>query len=373
MSKRGHLAALIKGLLRVGWKPTNAPEDGKIQRNGQLVRLQWEKTEKSFRIFVYKVTGTGRSRALERRIEITNTYQKALAPALGFSDVVLGYDPDTRIFVGVDARRLDHGGPTGNASSFIELAGLDLANSKKIIIRAKDSNLFGVEYHAYFKAERVSEYFLNMDAIHSGTYDGSGPFSGNSAAPTAATLVVPDGATSGTILTFSGPKGRTSVASDLYRKATDYEAGNVAALKKKKVTPEELMQLSRRLQEIGLKGEEYVLKLERKRLLLADREALADKISWVSQRYPFEGYDILSFDTDGKERFIEVKSTPGKRKQFPISDNEWRTARKLAEKYFIYRVSNVENKPSIQVFQNPFQLERDGEIELNTLTWLLRY
>jgi hypothetical protein len=59
------------------------------------------------------VTGSSRGRPEERRIEITSTYPKGLPHLAKFPDIVLGYDPITNLYVGVDPQRIEHGGPTG--------------------------------------------------------------------------------------------------------------------------------------------------------------------------------------------------------------------------------------------------------------------
>lgn len=61
---------------------------------------------------------------------------------------------------------------------------------------------------------------------------------------------------------------------------------------------------------LGKQGEELVFQHERSRLLAADRNDLAKKVEWTSEeRGDGAGYDIRSFESDGKERLIEVKTT----------------------------------------------------------------
>ena len=64
--------------------------------------------------------------------------------------------------------------------------------------------------------------------------------------------------------------------------------------------------------ELGLKGEMFVLALERDRLTAAGRKDLANKIVHTSQEIgDGAGYDITSYDLDGSLRHIEVKTTRG--------------------------------------------------------------
>src|SRR5262245_19167298 len=88
----GHVAPAIESLLKLGFTFARVPKEGKLSRNGQLIRLKWGAEERRLRLFIYKITGSGRS-THERRIEITTTYQKGLARAVGYDDVVLGYEP----------------------------------------------------------------------------------------------------------------------------------------------------------------------------------------------------------------------------------------------------------------------------------------
>jgi len=205
-----HIRFALEGLLGIGLRPNKAPSNGKLVRNGQLIRIRWRKGERAIRLFIYKVTGSGRNKEHERRIEITNTYQKSLNLAPGYEDVVLGYDPEERVFVGVDPRRMMHGGTTGNASSFIEVEGLQQTSIKKISVRARQSSLFGIEYHAYFKPQRLAEYIINLSNIHSGNYDGCGAFSANISVKNVPKLTIEDGDAKGLelMLTISKEKFR---------------------------------------------------------------------------------------------------------------------------------------------------------------------
>ena len=69
---------------------------------------------------------------------------------------------------------------------------------------------------------------------------------------------------------------------------------------------------ARKLRKLGDRGEKIALDLERKRLSSLGKEDLAKKVERVSLKSDALGYDILSFETDGTERFIEVKATRSK-------------------------------------------------------------
>lgn len=79
-----------------------------------------------------------------------------------------------------------------------------------------------------------------------------------------------------------------------------------------------------RNRQLGLAGEQKVLEFERHRLFSEDRSDLARKVRWVAQEDgDGAGYDILSFDSVGQERLLEVKTTSGHQTTpFYLSENE---------------------------------------------------
>ena len=106
---------------------------------------------------------------------------------------------------------------------------------------------------------------------------------------------------------------------------------------------------------IGDIGEEVVFEWEKERLLSRGFQELSNRVEWVAKKGEKPGYDIRSFNEDGSDRFIEVKSTKAKQHEsITITENEWQTARnsKLGT-YFLYFVTNVVKKPSIQIWEDP--------------------
>jgi hypothetical protein len=99
---------------------------------------------------------------------------------------------------------------------------------------------------------------------------------------------------------------------------------------------------------LGRAGEEYVLEIEKKKLEKFQRPDLLKKVRWVSADDDGAGYDILSFEPDGRERLIEVKTTNGAaRTPFFISENECQRAAASAESWRLYRVHSFAQKPRI--------------------------
>lgn len=60
------------------------------------------------------------------------------------------------------------------------------------------------------------------------------------------------------------------------------------------------------------------------------------------------GYDIRSFEPDGRERFIEVKTTSfGERTPFYVSANELRFAKDHAAQFRLYRLFDFQRAPRL--------------------------
>jgi len=63
---------------------------------------------------------------------------------------------------------------------------------------------------------------------------------------------------------------------------------------------------------LGKAGEQFVVGVERDRLVEAERIDLARRVRWVAEEDgDGAGYDVLSFELGGEERLLEVKTTNG--------------------------------------------------------------
>ncbi len=98
---------------------------------------------------------------------------------------------------------------------------------------------------------------------------------------------------------------------------------------------------------LGQAGEEFVMKFEQYRLTKSGQVSLAAKVEHVSRTQGDGlGFDILSFDPEGNERFIEVKTTTfAKETPFYASSSELRFAQKNAEKFSLYRLFEFRKAP----------------------------
>ncbi len=113
------------------------------------------------------------------------------------------------------------------------------------------------------------------------------------------------------------------------------------------------------LRRIGERGEAIVLKQERKYLSDLGKYDLAEKVEQVSKENTSAGYDILSFELDGRKKYIEVKATNSNDDGdigFFISINEVEKAKEL-KNHYIYFVFKVKSKnPKIWLLKNPSKL-----------------
>lgn len=95
-------------------------------------------------------------------------------------------------------------------------------------------------------------------------------------------------------------------------------------------------------QELGRRGEDAALALEQERLDAIYPSLSKLVLPYYKLRYR-PGYDILSFDDQGKPIFIEVKTTTEDNPDFVLTKQEYQVANKLVSKgetYQIYRFSN---------------------------------
>ena len=117
----------------------------------------------------------------------------------------------------------------------------------------------------------------------------------------------------------------------------------------------------------GLRGEQFVVAHEQQRLDVAGRADLARKVELVSAAG--EGtYDVLSFELDGRERRIEVKTTASAidaDSGFWLAEGE-RARGEGDDRWRVYRVHDVDGAPSITDLGN---VVRSREWSLAPASW----
>ena len=150
---------------------------------------------------------------------------------------------------------------------------------------------------------------------------------------------------------------------------------------KKKISKISIVYLSKKKRrteqskKIGTAGEEHVYAYEYNKLKNLNKKDLADKIKKHFEIYEYPGWDITSFDKDGHEIYIEVKSTKGAEiNQLEITSNEWEAAKIYGQKYYIYLVNNALNE-KIKIFetiQDPYKLVKEKKIIISTSVYELK-
>ncbi len=100
---------------------------------------------------------------------------------------------------------------------------------------------------------------------------------------------------------------------------------------------------------LGLAGELFVMEFEAHRLHIAGKRTLSERVEHVSRSQGDGlGYDILSFDEDGRERIIEVKTTAfGEQTPFYVSRNEVARSEVQPEHFHLYRVFEFRRQPRL--------------------------
>lgn len=149
-------------------------------------------------------------------------------------------------------------------------------------------------------------------------------------------------------------EGRASVLNVTLDKAWDYESSQQTNLLHEVAKPETTWEppqnpdwwklLGEHNKKIGDAGEELVIEYEMRRLIQLGRTDLANEICHSARvEGDHLGYDIKSFNEDGTERYIEVKSTTlDQNTPFFVSRNEVRQSIELSPSYWIYRVYGLD-------------------------------
>jgi len=108
---------------------------------------------------------------------------------------------------------------------------------------------------------------------------------------------------------------------------------------------------------LGRAGEQWVVAFEKKRLTEIGLKDLAEQVDWIADRLGDGlGYDIVSFDENRTEIFLEVKTTnAGILTPFFISPNEIAVAERERASYRLYRVFDFSTSPRAYVLTGPLK------------------
>lgn len=128
---------------------------------------------------------------------------------------------------------------------------------------------------------------------------------------------------------------------------------------------------------VGNLGEKLVFEYESKRIeKLSKKDSSFKKLKpiWVSLEDDNLGYDILSYNENKEEIFIEVKSTKaGKYTNFYISKNEVEFSKANSKNYYLYRVFGLSTTKEVANF---YVIEGDVsnslDIELQEMNYIAK-
>ena len=146
-----------------------------------------------------------------------------------------------------------------------------------------------------------------------------------------------------TTRSWSNPKFMSFVYAKYLRKNDHAVTTTLSAPRKGAKKKIDFAALQAAWAEIGVRSEEFALEWERQRLLGLGQSNFVERI--VDRReFPAYGYDFLSYNADGQERYIEVKSLgrdrPSGVYRFFLSENERDTSLSTehAKNYYFYLV-----------------------------------
>lgn len=119
---------------------------------------------------------------------------------------------------------------------------------------------------------------------------------------------------------------------------------------------------------IGSHGEAIAITHERNRLRSCGRDDLARRVRKMPDQLGV-GYDLESFECDGRPRCVEVKTTqsvsPVHFRSFHLTTNEWLKAEALGNSYTVYRISLSDVLGArLQMLVDPVGLYKTDQIQM---------
>ena len=109
-------------------------------------------------------------------------------------------------------------------------------------------------------------------------------------------------------------------------------------------------------QKLGIIGEEIVVEYEKWCLIRLGKDKLANQVEWISkEKGDGAGFDILSRYSNGKDKYIEVKSTKlSKETPFFFTRKELCFSIDHSNDFHLYRVYNIENQAKMFIKRGDF-------------------
>lgn len=122
---------------------------------------------------------------------------------------------------------------------------------------------------------------------------------------------------------------------------------------KHSISEERFRAIQKTREQIGLAGENWVVDYERRELNQSGHKVLAEKVHRISAINLSAGYDVLSYEIIGDEKYIEVKTTALSRSEFFLSAHELDIAKEFKNRYWIYFVSEIYGDPRLIKIHDP--------------------
>lgn len=121
---------------------------------------------------------------------------------------------------------------------------------------------------------------------------------------------------------------------------------------------------------LGRAGEVFIAELEARRLHAAGKKRLSARVEHIAATQGDGlGFDVLSFEEDGRNRLIEVKTTSfGELTPFYVSRTELARSEADAAQYHLYRLFDFRDKP--RLFSLPGAIS--GNCTLDPVSYLAR-
>lgn len=126
------------------------------------------------------------------------------------------------------------------------------------------------------------------------------------------------------------------------------------------------LELEARNSSLGRAGEELTFRFEQERLRRMGEPKLAANVQLLTKTIGDHlGYDVLSFERDGRERLIEVKTTRfGQWTPFFATRKEVNVSDQRAEQYQLYRIFAFDARP--RLFALPGSLRKTCRLDPQT-------
>lgn len=99
------------------------------------------------------------------------------------------------------------------------------------------------------------------------------------------------------------------------------------------------------------------------------------KVKHVSKENCAAGYDTHSFFDDGRNLYIECKTTFAESTSFELSAKEREIAKRYRNQYYIYRVNDIYIYDSSDLFlvKDPYQLYLEDFISITLTTYKVKF